>query len=100
MVKKPSDNPEPADTPETPEEASAVARDNFIHRSRTADYSSDADLKGRLPEDILKSYECHQWKHAAAILATDFPEELKDIVQVLRTVKLRKSFMTEKGGGK
>ena len=85
---------------EIPEETSAVARDNFVARSRIADYSSDAVLKGRLPDDILATYECHQWKHAAAILATDFPEELTDIVHVLRTVKLRKSFMTDPGGGK
>jgi hypothetical protein len=97
MAKKPPENP---DTPEAPEETSAVARANFVARSRTADYSSDADLKGRLPGDILQSYECHQWKHAAAILGTDFPEEHNDIIHVLRTVKLRKSFMTDPGGGK
>lgn len=94
MAKQPSENPE------TPDETSAVARTNFVARSRTADYSSDADLKGSLPDDILESYECHQWKHAAAILGTDFPDEHKDIVHVLRTVKLRKSFMTDPGGGK
>ena len=100
MAKKTPENPEPTEEPESSDETSATTRANFIARSRTADYASDADLKGRLPHDILSSYECHQWKHAAAILATDFPEELSDIVQVLRTVKLRKSFMTERGGGK
>lgn len=81
-------------------EANAAARANFIARSRTADYTSDIDLSGRLPDDILENYECHQWKHAAAILATDFPDELNDIVHVLRTVKLQKKFMTDPGGGK
>jgi hypothetical protein len=94
MSKKPTENPD------TPAENSAAARANFVARSRTADYSSDTELKGRLPDDILESYECHQWKHAAAILSTDFPEELGDIVHVLRTIKLRKTFMTDRGGGK
>lgn len=80
--------------PETP------AARNFVQRSRRGNYASDADLKGRLPDDIIETYECHQWKHAAAILAIDFPDELNDILSVLREVKLRKSFMTAPGGGK
>ncbi len=87
--------PEPEDDAETP----ASAR-NFVERSRTGDYSSDSDLYGRLPKDILDSYECHQWKHAAAILATDFKTELDDIINVLRVVKLRKSYVMVGGGGK
>jgi hypothetical protein len=100
MAKKPPENPQPPEVSESSDETSAIARANFIARSRTADYASDADLRGRLPDDILNSYECHQWKHAAAILATDFPKELADVVHVLRSVKLRKSFMTDRGGGK
>lgn len=73
---------------------------SFIERSRTGDFASDPDLRGRIPDDVLLGYECHQWKHAAAILATDFPQELSDIVHVLRSVPLKKSFITEPGGGK
>jgi hypothetical protein len=90
-------NPEPE---EEPEQATTPVARSFVARSRTGSYASDADLKGRLPDDILDLYECHQWKHAAAILATDFPDELNDIINVLREVKLRKSFMTGAGGGK
>lgn len=90
-------NPEPDAGSE--EAATPIAR-SFVARSRSASYASDPDLKGRLPDDVLEMYECHQWKHAAAILATDFPAELKDIIDVLRTVKLRRSFMTGPGGGK
>jgi len=91
------------DLPENPqdgEETAPAVRENFVVRSRSGSFVSDEDLKGRLPKDILKSYECHQWKHAAAILATDFPGELIDIVEVLREVKLRKSFIVAGGGGK
>ena len=90
----------PAENPQQPDETSPAIRANFVKRSRSAKYDSDADLRGRLPDDILSLYECHQWKHAAAILATDFPNEAKDVVAVLREVRLRKSFMTEPGGGK
>jgi hypothetical protein len=97
MAKRASTNGE---NEQSLDEASAVERANFIGRSRTGDYSSDADLRGRIPDDILDTYECHQWKHAGAILSTDFSAELGDIVHVLRTVKLKKSFMTDPGGGK
>src|SRR5437762_2514665 len=90
-------NPEPA--PEAEQAEAPLAR-SFVARSRSGNYASDPDLKGRLPDDILDMYECHQWKHAAAILATDFPAELNDIITVLREVKLRRSFMTGPGGGK
>jgi hypothetical protein len=89
-----------APTAGTDEESSPAARENFVARSRSGNFESDADLKERLPKDILKSYECHQWKHAAAILATDFRSELDDVVAVLREVKLRKSFIVAGGGGK
>jgi hypothetical protein len=90
-------NPEPQS--ETEQAESPAAR-SFVERSRSANYASDPDLSGRLPADILDLYECHQWKHAAAILATDFPKELDEIIEVLREVKLYKSFMTGRGGGK
>jgi hypothetical protein len=84
--------------PDEEKPTSAKAR-SFVARSRTGDYASDPELRERLPDDILQLYECHQWKHAGAIMATDFPDELNDIVSVLRQVKLKKSFMTLRGGG-
>jgi hypothetical protein len=75
----------PKDTPENPqdaEESAPAVRENFVARSRSGSFESDADLKGRLPKDILKNYECHQWKHAAAILANEL-----QIVEVLREMK-------------
>jgi len=90
----------PKDSPQDPDDSSPAIRASFVTRSRTAKFESDPTLQGRLPNDILSAYECHQWKHAAAILTTDFPNELKDIISVLREVKLRKRFITEPGGGK
>jgi hypothetical protein len=56
-----------------------------------------ADL---LPEHIRKNYEVHEWKHACAILANDFPEEWSDIVKVLTNFRLRKGYITKGGGNK
>lgn len=33
-----------------------------------------------LSESIRQKYEVREWKHACAILATDFPEEWNDII--------------------
>lgn len=51
-----------------------------------------------LPQFISDHYEVHEWKHASAILAQDFPEEWKDIVDVLTGFRLKKSWI--KVGGK
>ncbi len=73
---------------------------SFVQRSELVDTSSDADLTGRVPDDILEKYEVHQWKHAAAILRTDFPEEFNDIIEVLRGFQIYQSQVQEGGGGK
>jgi hypothetical protein len=44
-----------------------------------------------LPSFIRDHYEVHEWKHASAILAQDFPEELADIISVLSTFRLHRS---------
>jgi hypothetical protein len=51
----------------------------------------------QLPPFILDHYEVHEWKHASAILAQDFPREWNDIVEVLMAFRLRKSWI-EVGG--
>lgn len=53
----------------------------------------------QLPKFIREHYEIHEWKHACAILQTDFPHEWKDIVEVLQEFRLRKSWI-EVGGGR
>lgn len=57
-------------------------------------------LSDRLPEFIATHYECHEWKHASAILSQDFPDEWKDIIAVLSAFRLRKSWITKGGGRK
>lgn len=52
----------------------------------------------RLPDFIASHYEAHEWKHASAILAQDFPNEWNDILEVLNGFRLKKSWI--KVGGK
>lgn len=53
-----------------------------------------------IPQDIHENYEVREWKHASAILQTDFPEEYGDILDVLRGLKIRRSHIIVGGGGK
>ncbi len=53
-----------------------------------------------LPEFIRDNYETHEWKHACAILKEDFPNEWSDIISVLTTFRLNKSWVVKPGGRK
>ncbi len=53
-----------------------------------------------LPAFIRENYEVHEWKHASAILVQDFPNEWRDICDLLKQFRLRKSWITEGGGNK
>jgi hypothetical protein len=55
---------------------------------------------GIFPESIHRGYELHEWRHASAILGSDFPEELSDMVDVLERFRLCKNFITTPGGQK
>lgn len=52
------------------------------------------------PDFVRNSYEIHQWRHACAILAKDFPNELTDLIDVLTRFRLRKSWIQVGGGNK
>lgn len=49
---------------------------------------------------IQKQYEVHEWRHASAILASDFPGEWADILAVLKDFRLLRSEVAEPGGSK
>lgn len=53
-----------------------------------------------LPQSILDNYEVHEWKHACAILKNDFPDEWKNIIDLLKQFTLQKSWITVGGGRK
>ncbi len=53
-----------------------------------------------LPQFIQDNYEIHEWKHACAILKEDFPNEWKDVVDVLTAFRLKRSHIVVGGGRK
>ncbi|MBA3650152.1 MAG: restriction endonuclease [Chthoniobacterales bacterium] len=52
------------------------------------------------PKFIRENYDVHEWRHASAVLRTDFLAEWDDIVQVLTAFRLQKSHINVGGGGK
>ncbi|CUX83842.1 MAG: Restriction endonuclease BglII [Roseibaca calidilacus] len=57
-------------------------------------------LHDRLPDFVRQHYEVHEWRHASAILASDYPKEWRDILDVLGAFRLRKSWIATGGGSK
>jgi hypothetical protein len=56
--------------------------------------------KNLLPEDIRGTYQGEERHHACSILKTDFPDQWKDLIDVLRDFKLRRTDFAKKGGNK
>jgi hypothetical protein len=53
-----------------------------------------------IPVFIRENYEIHEWRHASAILAKDFPDEWGNIIDVLTNFRLYKSHIKVGGGRK
>lgn len=53
-----------------------------------------------LPKSIRSSYEVHEWKHACAVLKSDFASEWNEIVEVLARFRLLRSQIIAPGGRK
>lgn len=54
----------------------------------------------QLPQQIRDTYEVHEWKHACAIMANDFPEEWDDLITLLSQFRVCRSWITIGGGRK
>jgi hypothetical protein len=53
-----------------------------------------------LPQSIRDRWEIHEYRHACAILATDFPDEWNDLLFVLNRFRLLHSSVMTPGGRK
>ena len=53
-----------------------------------------------LPTFIRENYEVYEWKHALAILEKDFPNEWKDLLDVMQGFRLLKSHIAVPGKNK
>lgn len=51
-----------------------------------------------IPKDVLEKYETHDYKHAAAILANEFPKEFAEIITVLRSFSISEKDLLKEGG--
>ena len=61
---------------------------------------TEIQVKKHFPKELAEKYEFHQWKHACAILKSDFPSEWKDLVAMLSEFLLLKSWIIKGGGNK
>jgi hypothetical protein len=52
------------------------------------------------PQFIRDNYELHEWRHASAILQSDFPDEHAELCDVLLRFRLLKSALVVGGGQK
>jgi hypothetical protein len=52
-----------------------------------------------IPLGLRRRYTFEERNHACAILASDFPNEFKDIMDCLEAFVLKKSYILEAGGG-
>jgi hypothetical protein len=50
-----------------------------------------------IPSDIREQYEIHDFKHAAAILANEFPAEFGEICDALRKFRFSTNDIIEAG---
>jgi hypothetical protein len=57
-------------------------------------------MSSSLPRSIGDQYEFHEWRHATAILSTDYKEEWRDVLEVLGTFRLHRSEILDHGGSK
>jgi len=53
-----------------------------------------------LPMFIQDNYKIREWNHASAILENDFPDEWKEIIDVLTSFRLYRSHIVVGGGGR
>jgi len=52
----------------------------------------------KLPDEVARLYEVHDFRHAAAILTHEFPEEWGDICSALRTFRFTSQMIKTPGG--
>ena len=53
-----------------------------------------------LPPFIRKNFQVLEWKHACAVLKSDYPEEFQDVIDVFSSFRLLKSWINVGGGSK
>lgn len=60
--------------------------------------TSHMTKKSHVPSDLQKLYEVHDWHHASAILAKDFPKEFAEVCSALRKFRFSEAQIKASGG--
>ncbi len=58
----------------------------------------DEEIKSQISPDIFKLYDVYSYRHAAAILKTSFPDDLKEIEDALLKFRITKNDIAMPGG--
>jgi hypothetical protein len=53
-----------------------------------------------IPNALRQKYTFAEWHHACAVLAIDFPDEFRDLMDCLDAFTLKKSAIMTPGGGR
>lgn len=53
-----------------------------------------------MPEDVAARYVWHEWRNAIAVLRGAYPDEWDDLLGVLQSFRLRRSWIEEAGGNR
>ena len=61
---------------------------------------TEIPVEKNFPKVLRDKYEFHQWKHACAILKSDFKNEWYDLTAMLENFRLLKSWIVTGGGNK
>ncbi len=54
----------------------------------------------QIPPALRRKYTFAEWHHACAVLATDFPNEFRDLIDCLASFTLKRSAILTPGGGR
>lgn len=54
----------------------------------------------QIPVDIRNKFDVHEWNHAIAILQNDFPNEWRDLMDMLSAFSIPMEWITSPGGNK
>lgn len=53
-----------------------------------------------IPDACRVDWEVHEWKHACAILAADFPAEWSDLLALMESFRLKREWIEVRGGNR
>lgn len=87
---------EEADDPETEIVETEPASDITLRPGPNAD--DPADVERYISADVLQLYDVYSYRHAAAILANSFPDELKEIEKALLAFRITQRDIGFPGG--